>query len=161
MFTENLSCENVDEKLRKIRENRIRQIEVSSTLLIQNINKLWRFFFTYSKIGTVAFEISRQKSTFVSFILNVIFSVKIQCKFSLATLKLSLENGFNLVVAQATWLKVICIEGQQQEGGNKCVAFWWWCNNVFQGQKNGNNNLRAIHFKSNLNRLFQQKKFNA
>ena len=104
-------------------------------------------FFTYSKIGTVAFEISRQKSTFVSFILNVIFSVKIQCKFSLATLKLSLENGFNLVVAQATWLKVICIEGQQQEGGNKCVAFWWWCNNVFQGQKNGNNNLRAIHFK--------------
>ena len=134
---------------------------MSSTLLIQNINKLWRFFFTYSKIGTVAFEISRQKSTFVSFILNVIFSVKIQCKFSLATLKLSLENGFNLVVAQATWLKVICIEGQQQEGGNKCVAFWWWCNNVFQGQKNGNNNLRAIHFKSNLNRLFQQKKFNA
>ena len=40
ILTENLSCENVDEKLRKIRENRIRQIEVSSTLLIQNINKL-------------------------------------------------------------------------------------------------------------------------
>ena len=50
MFTENLSCENVDEKLRKIRENRIRQIEVSSTLLIQNINKLWRFFLLIAKL---------------------------------------------------------------------------------------------------------------
>ena len=65
---------------------------------------------------------------------------------NMATLILSLENGSDLVVAQATWLKVICIEGHQQEGGgNKCVAFWWWCNNVFQGQKNGNN-LRAIHY---------------
>ena len=75
---------------------------------------------------------------------------------NMATLILSLENSSDLVVAQATWLKVICIEGHQQEGGgNKCVAFWWWCNNVFQGQKNGNN-LRAIqYFSKNLSRLFQ------